>query len=67
MKTFGPTEKKGFVKTQEGFLLNTDKGALQEYKAKKLKEMKLNKVETEISDLKNDMAEIKALLKGLVK
>lgn len=63
----GPTEVKGFYKTNEGFLLNTDKAALNEYKAKRLKDMKLNKVEAEISELKNDIAEIKELLRGLVK
>lgn len=50
-----------------GALINKDNKALEAYKKRKLKENKLNAVEQDIADLKNDMQEIKSLLRGLVK
>lgn len=50
-----------------GALINKDSKALEAYKKRKLKETKLNAVEQDIADLKNDMQEIKELLRGLVK
>ena len=62
-----PTELKGFYKTEQGHLINKDAGALAEYKAQKARNARLNKVEEEVTSIKNDLTEIKELLKGLVK
>lgn len=64
---YGKTEVKGFYKTKEGFLINEDKEALAEYKASKMKNIKLNNIEKEMGDLRNELSEIKELLRGLVK
>lgn len=61
------TNVKGFYKTQEGYLINRDTDALNEYKAKKKKDFKINNIEEKMKNLESDIAEIKALLKGLVK
>jgi len=50
-----------------GALINKDNKALQAYKKRKMKEQKLDIVERDIAGLKNDMQEIKELLRGLVK
>jgi hypothetical protein len=63
----GKTEVQGFYKVKEGYLVNTDQGALKEYKSKKMKDIKLNSIEAEVSSIRNDIEEIKNLLKGLVK
>lgn len=61
------TDVKGFYKTQEGYLVNRDTDALSEYKAKKMKDFKINNMEEKMKNLESDLAEIKTLLKGLVK
>lgn len=61
------TDVPGIYKEREGILINKDNEALQAYKTRKLQLQKLNSFEDEISSLKNDMAEIKELLRGLVK
>jgi hypothetical protein len=63
----GKTEVQGFYKIKEGYLVNTDQGALKEYKSKKMKDIKLNTIESDVSSMKNDIEEIKNLLRGLVK
>jgi hypothetical protein len=55
------------MKDGEGVLLNTDNKALSSYKQRKLREGKINTIEQELSELRQDMQEIKQLLKGLVK
>jgi hypothetical protein len=62
------TDVPGIYKdTRTGALINKDNTALKAYKMRKQKEMKLGQIEQEISGLKNDMQEIKELLRGLVK
>jgi hypothetical protein len=61
------TEIPGVVKDGEGVLLNTDNKALSAYKQRKLREAKLNTIEEEVSSLRQDMQEIKEMLKGLIK
>jgi len=56
-----------FKDTTNGALINRDNKALQAYKLRKKKEMKIDQIEVEITGLKNDMQEIKELLRGLVK
>lgn len=62
-----PTEISGFYKTPEGSIINKDIDSLKAYKKKRMKSIELNNMKEDISQLKNDMAEIKELLKGLVK
>lgn len=63
----GKTEIPGFYKVSEGVIINKDTAALASYKAKKEKNARLNNMEKEVSEMKNDLQEIKELLKGLVK
>lgn len=61
------TEVPGVYKVSEGVLINKDNEALRAYKLKKEKDRKVLKLEEDMSLLKNDLEEIKNLLKGLVK
>ena len=61
------TEIPGIYKTRDGILINKDTDALKAYKKKKEQVRKMKNLEEDIDSLKNDMAEIKELLKGLVK
>jgi hypothetical protein len=61
------TEVPGIYKVGEGVLINKDNEALRAYKMKKEKDRKVLKLEEDICLLKNDISEIKNLLKGLVK
>ncbi|CAB4170862.1 hypothetical protein UFOVP908_162 [uncultured Caudovirales phage] len=56
-----------FKNPATGALINKDNKALDAYKKRKQKEQKLDMVEQDIASLKNDMQEIKELLRGLVK
>lgn len=62
-----PTDVPGIFKTSEGVLINKDNDALKAYKIRKIKENKLNIIESDMDQLKTDMLEIKELLKGLLK
>ena len=62
-----PTDVPGIFKTSEGVLINKDNDALKAYKIRKIKENKLNIIESDMDQLKTDMFEIKELLKGLLK
>jgi hypothetical protein len=53
--------------TNSGAILNNDRATADEYLAKKKMMMTSKNVQDEINDLKKDMAEIKELLKGLIK
>ena len=61
------TEKPGLYKTAQGFLINKDNDALSAYKKRKRKERALDDMQEQINDMKSDLGEIKALLKGLAK
>lgn len=56
-----------FKNPTTGALINKDNKALQAYKLRKQKEERFNMVEQDLAGLKNDMQEIKELLRGLVK
>lgn len=60
------TDVKGIYKESEGILLNKDNTALQQYKANRAQNSKLNNLEREVSDLKSDISEIKELLKKVL-
>lgn len=61
------TEVDGFYKSHDGVLINKDNNALMAYKKRKQKEQRLDDLVEEMGVLKNDISEIKELLKGLVK
>ena len=61
------TEVPGFYKSSDGVIINKDKKALEAYREKKKREMEFNRVKNEVDSIKNDLSEIKELLKGLVK
>ena len=61
------TEIPGIYKVSEGVLINRDNEALAVYKKMKQKNNTISEMQTDIQSLKNDMAEIKELLKGLAK
>lgn len=61
------TDVPGIYKSGEGVIINKDNAALASYKARKLKEKRLDKLEDELASIKNDMSEIKSLLRGLAK
>lgn len=62
------TDVPGIYKnTVNGALINKDNKALQAYKLRKKKELKIDQIEKELINLKDDMQEIKELLRGLVK
>ena len=61
------TDVGGLYRSPEGFLINKDNTALEAYKARKQKDRELIELREEVSSIKNDMQEIKELLKGLVK
>lgn len=62
------TDVNGIYKdTSNGALINKDNKGLQAYKMRKQKELKIGQIENELVCLKNDMQEIKELLRGLVK
>ena len=66
-ETFHKTEATGFYKSHDGVLINKDNDALVAYKQRKIKEQRLSNMIDEVDTIKNDIAEIKELLKGLVK
>lgn len=52
--------------TSSSAILNTDNDALQAYKAKKSRDARIEKLLVEHEEFKNDLQEIKSLLKNLV-
>lgn len=62
-----PTDVNGYYKTPTGAVISKDAESLSAYKIRKAKNTQLNTMKNDIDQLKNDMSEIKELLKGLVK
>lgn len=61
------TDIPGYYKVDESVVINKDNDALILYKKKKMKDLKLLKLEDDLQSLKSDIEEIKQLLKGLTK
>ena len=61
------TEAPGIYKQRDGILINKDNEALSAYKKRLRREKSIDIMQTEMAELKNDIQEIKELLKGLVK
>ena len=57
--------------TRSNAIINTDKNAYENYKrlkkTKSLDKMRIDQIESDLSSLQNDIAEIKDLLKSLLK
>jgi hypothetical protein len=60
------TEIPGLYKVCEGIIINKDNNALALYKNKKLREKKLDTIHEEFASLKDEVSEIKELLKALI-
>jgi CHASE3 domain sensor protein len=61
------TNVPGIYRTDQGYLINKDNDGLSAYKKQKDAARKMSSIQKELLTLKNDMQEIKELLKGLVK
>jgi predicted DNA-binding protein YlxM (UPF0122 family) len=61
----GKTEVPGIYKVREGILINTDNQALAAYKNKKRREQMVDQMNEDMQSVKDDIREIKDLLKGL--
>jgi hypothetical protein len=57
----------GLVKEKEGVILNVDNTSLKNYKAKKEKDRRINTLEETVTNMQNDLNDIKTLLQRLVK
>ena len=63
----GKTEVPGIYKVRDGVLINTDNNSLAAYKNKKKRDRRVDEMEEDIQVMKNDLQEIKDLLKGLAR
>jgi|694.fasta_scaffold00075_76 hypothetical protein len=61
------TEVPGLYKVSEGILINRDTDALNAYKRNKQRMMAVDTLQQDMKTVKEDINEIKELLKGLVK
>lgn len=61
------TDIPGIYRSSEGFLINKDNAGLAAYKAKKQRDKELIQMKEEVSMLKNDINEIKEMLKKVLK
>ena len=57
----------GIYKVRDGILINTDNNSLAAYKNKKKRDKRVDEMQEDIQSLKNDLEEIKDLLKGLAR
>ncbi len=61
------TDIPGIYRSPEGFLINKDINALAAYKARKKRDTELDEIKQDVSTLKDDMSEIKEMLKKVLK
>ena len=66
MSESGKTEIPGIYKEREGVLINKDKDALEAYKKQRSRNKELDRMKEDISSLKNDLQEIKDMLKKVL-
>lgn len=60
---FEKTDEQGYLKNKEtGVVINSDINKLEAYKKKKETFLKNKKISEEVSNLKNEMSEIKSIL-----
>ena len=60
------TEIPGIYKAGDGVLINKDNAALMAYKNRKNRERKLLQIESDLEELRRDIIEIKAIIKGKI-
>lgn len=63
----GKTEVPGIYKVREGVLINTDNKSLNAYKNKKKREMMIDDMCDDMQTMKQELQEIKDILKGLAR
>ena len=56
-----------YKSTENGAILNKDKVALESYKKRKMQNVTLKELEKDVISMKDDIKEIKDLLRSLVK
>jgi hypothetical protein len=56
------TDANGYFKAPSGAVISKDNESLLAYKKQKSEKLRLNRLEEEVTAMKNDIAEIKALL-----
>jgi hypothetical protein len=61
------TDVPGLYKVSEGIIINKDNDALQVYRNKKARERRINDIQSDVASLKDDILEIKQLLRGLAR
>ena len=61
------TEIPGIYKAGDGILINKDNTALEKYRLRRAKEVKINLYEERLDNMESSINEIKELLRGLVK
>lgn len=62
-----PTDVSNLIKdTETGALLNTDKNALQAYKMRRYSASRIDTIESDVGEVKKELAEIRSLLLQLV-
>lgn len=57
----------GLYRSEQGYLINKDNDGLAAYKKQKAAARKMSEIETELKSIKNDVTEIKQLIRELVK
>lgn len=57
----------GFEKIDESTVINKDNMGLAAYRKKKMRERKIDDIQNDVANLKEDIQEIKQLLRGLSK
>ena len=63
----GKTEVPGIYKVRDGVLINTDNSSLSAYKNKKRREVMIDHMHDDMQTMKEELQEIKDLLKGLAR
>lgn len=61
------TDVPGLYKVSEGIIINKDNIGLDAYKKKKMRERRIDDIQNDVASLKDDIMEIKELLKGLAR
>lgn len=61
------TEIQGIYKKSEGIFINKDTDSLQAYRKRKLREKRIDEIQNDFASLKDDIQEIKQLLRGLLR
>ena len=61
------TDVPGLYKVAEGIIINKDNKGLEAYRQKKMRERRIDDIQNDVASLKDDIMEIKELLKGLAR